>query len=121
MTVCIMTARPGHKSERTEHGQSMLIGITERPYGQKKVDIKDLDVLRAEIKAFGTAMIELTGGASFHISVRVEHGSRKPRGFDTANTNNGLGEEAFMRCVATVDHDDLGLLKTAKGAVAAAA
>ena len=37
------------------------------------------------------------------VSVSVVKGSRKPNGFDAANSRNGLGQEAWMKTIHKAD------------------
>ncbi len=55
------------------------------------------------VKVFGDGVAQQHPEVSFMVSVSVVKGSRKPNGFDAANTRNGLGQEA---CTKTIDKTD---------------
>ena len=55
--------------------------------------------VRTAVERFGDRLRADHPDASFAISVTFKRGDRKPRGFDDACKNGGLGQHAFMHVV----------------------
>lgn len=67
--------------------------------GRESLVIATVADVRTAVKRFGDRMRADHPDASFAISVTFKKGDRKPRGFDDAYKNGGLGQHTFMHVV----------------------
>ncbi len=87
-----MTALPGHL-EKTCGYTSKVLEILGRQFGRDSKIIGTVADAREAIAAFAARVKAEHPGASFYISLSVRKGDRKPRGFDDASRNGGLGQD----------------------------
>ena len=61
--------------------------------------VTNLGAITTIVKSFGEGVAIKHPGKSFYIFVSVKKGSRKPNGFDAMNSNDALGQAAWMQTV----------------------
>ena len=91
----IMTALPGHLEKGPSY-TSRQIEVLGREYGRGSRIIGTVAEAREAVSTFGAQIRAEYPDASFYISVLVRKGDRKPRGFDDASSNSGLGQDDFL-------------------------
>ena len=82
--------------EHNDRYSSHTIDLFGGSLGRESVVITTVADVRTAVKRFGDRMRAEHPDASFAISVTFSKGDRKPRGFDDAYKNGGLGQHAFM-------------------------
>lgn len=110
MATMTMTAIPGH--DEREPGRPYMMTVIEllgTCLGRGRAEAKNLDQIRALVKTFGEGVAIQHPDRSFMVSVSVAKGSRMPRGFDAANSRNGLGQETWMQTITKADPMNPGL------------
>ena len=90
-----MTAIPGHL-EKTSGYNSKVLETCGRDFGRESKSIKTVVDARDAIAGFGARIKAEQPQTSFYVSLAVRKGDRKPRGFDDASRNGGLGQDAFL-------------------------
>lgn len=93
-----LTTMPG-SIERNNGYSSHTVDLFGASLGRESVVITTVADLRTAVKRFGDRVRAEHPDASFAISVMLRKGDRKPRGFDDAYKNGGLGQHAFMHVV----------------------
>ena len=93
-----LTTMPG-SIEHHDKYSSHLVQLGAGSLGRESVVVTTVADVRIAVKRFGDHMHAEHPDASFAISVTFRKGDRKPRGFDDAHKNGGLGQHAFMRVV----------------------
>lgn len=90
-----MVAIPGHL-EKTSGYTSKVIKICGRDFGRESKTIGTVADAREAAATFGSRIKAEQPNTSFYISMAVRKGDRKPRGFDDAIRNGGLGQDDFL-------------------------
>ena len=90
-----MTAIPGHL-EKSMGCTIKHLEIIGREYGRESKIIGTVADARQAIAAFGARIKADHPDTSFYVSATVRKGTRKPRGYDDADRNDGLGQAAFL-------------------------
>lgn len=85
--------------ERHDGYSSHSVHLFGGSLGREGVVVTTVADVRTAVKRFGDHLRGEHPDASFAISVTFRKGDRKPRGFDDAYKNGGLGQHAFMRVV----------------------
>ena len=67
--------------------------------GRGRIEAKNIPEIASLPKTFGESVARQHPEVSFMVSVGVVKGSRKPNGFDAANSRNGLGQETWMKTI----------------------
>ena len=93
-----LTTMPG-SIEQNDGYSSYTVHLFGTSLGRDSLVIATVAEVRAAVKRFGDCMRAEHPDASFAISVTFKKGDRKPRGFDDAYKNGGLGQNAFMHVV----------------------
>ena len=93
-----LTTMPG-SIEHNDGYSSHTFDLFGGSLGRESVVIATVADVRTAVKRFGDRMRADHPGTSFAISATFKKGNRKPRGFDDARKNGGLGQHAFMHVV----------------------
>ena len=93
--ILYMTAIPGHL-EKTCGYTSKVLEILGREFGRESKIIGTVADAREAVAAFAARIKAEHPNASFYVSMSVRKGDRKPRGFDDASRNGGLGQDDFL-------------------------
>ena len=104
MATFTLTALPGHHEQEPGRAYKMtVIELLGACLGRSRTDAKNVAEIAAAVKTFGDEVAKQHPEVSFMVSVSVVKGSRKPNGFDAANSRNGLGQEAWMKTTHKAD------------------
>lgn len=99
-----LTALPGHHEQTPGRPyKSTVIELLGSCLGRSRVEAKTIVDIIPLIKTFGDDVAKQHPDVSFMVSLSVVKGSRKPKGFDLANSRNGLGQETWMRTIDKAD------------------
>ena len=90
-----MIAIPGHL-EKTSGYTSKVLEICGQNFGRESKTVGTIADVREGVAAFGARVRADYPAVSFYISMSVRKGDRKPRGFDDASRNGGLGQDDFL-------------------------
>ncbi len=90
-----MIAVPGHL-ESTSGYTSKVLQICGRDFGRESKIIGTAADVREAVLAFGARIKTERPDISFYVSLSMRKGDRKPRGFDDASRNGGLGQDDFL-------------------------
>ena len=105
-----LTALSGHH-EHT-NGQAYTVTIVELlgdVFARARVEAKTVGEIAAQVRQFGDSVAVRLPDRSFMVSVSIAQGARKPRGFDDANRQNGLGQQTWMKTLEKADRSNPGL------------
>ena len=108
-----LSTMPG-SIEHNDRYSSHTVDLFGGSLGRESVVITTVADIRTAVERFGDRVRADHPDASFAISVTFKKGDRKPRGFDDAYKNGGLGQHAFMHVV------DKRTMATTPGVVAPA-
>lgn len=100
----ILTALPAHHEQMPGRSYKMsVIELLGTCLGSGRIEAKNVAEIAGLVKSFGDGVAQQHPEVSFMVSVSVVKGSRKPNGFDAANSRNGLGQETWMKTIDKAD------------------
>lgn len=104
MATFTLTALPGHHEQTSGRAyKSTVIELLGSCLGRSRVEGKNVTEIASLVRTFGDGVARQHPEVSFMVSVSVAKGSRKPNGFDAANSRNGLGQETWMKTIDKAD------------------
>lgn len=104
MATFTLTAIPAHHEQVPGRSYQMsVIELLGACFGRGRIEAKNVAEIAVLVKTFGEGVARQHPEVSFMVSVSVVKGSRKPNGFDAANSRNGLGQETWMKTIDKAD------------------
>lgn len=104
LAIFTLTALPAHHEQVPGRSYKMTVmQLLGDCFGRGRIEAKNVAEIASLVKTFGDGVAQQHPEVSFMVSVSVVKGSRKPNGFDAANTRNGLGQETWMKTIDKAD------------------
>lgn len=95
MAIITLSACPA-TSTRHHRYTSITMSVLDRLGEPEKAEVRNLDDVRAAVQRYGKMLAAAHKDVSFLVSVSVQRGSRKPNGFDAAQSGDQLGTKAWL-------------------------
>ena len=99
MTATIHLSTTSGTIERRNGYVAQTLHVFADTLGQEAVTVSTVDDVRTAVQAFGARIRANHPASSFLVSIMMQHGSRKPKGYDKAYLGNVFGQEDFLRTV----------------------